>query len=211
MAAPHISLPAALLQQPANSGKCRQRGLPEIVDIVRGKAGRFPEGGGIVLDDCRDRIDPGFGRRERRHGVGGRDRVGDGVDEIGIKRSGLGQMVDGLALVETAHFDRIFDRHTLAVDIKRSIVALRDRNDATVDLRRELAVDFDLFVAGCFPFLERRIIEKGKADRALDLQRAVAFEKNRRRMGIDPMNMRMRRRIGQKCEDALLRGGAGCR
>ena len=79
-----------------------------------------------------------------------------------------------------------------------------------VDLRRELAIDPDLFVAGGFPLLQRRIIEEGKADGALDLQRAVAFQKNRRRMGIDAMNMRMRRGIGQRCEDALLHAGVGC-
>ena len=32
------------------------------------------------------------------------------VDEVGIERTGFGQMIDGLALVEAGHFDRIFDR-----------------------------------------------------------------------------------------------------
>ena len=211
VAAPHIALPAALLQQAANPGKRRQRRLPEIVDVAGGKAGRFPERRGIAFDDARNRIDPGFGRRQRRDGVGGRDRFRDGVDESGIERAGLGQMVDGLAFVEAAHFDGIFDRFTLAVDLERSVAALRDRDHAMVDLRRELAVDPDLFVAGGFPLLQRRIVEEGKTDGALDLQRAVAFEKNRRRMGIDAMDMRMRCRIGQKCEHVLLHAGVGCR
>ena len=37
MAAPHITLPAALLQQAANSRERGQRCLPEIVDVAGGK------------------------------------------------------------------------------------------------------------------------------------------------------------------------------
>jgi len=61
-------------------------------------------------------------------------------------------------LVEAGHFDREFNRCAVAVDIKRSIAILRDRDDATIDLRCEPAVDLDLFVAGGFPLLKRRII-----------------------------------------------------
>jgi hypothetical protein len=119
-------------------------------------------------------------------------------------------MINGLTFVESAHFDGIFDRFTLAVDLERSVAALCDRNHAMVDLWRELAIYPDLFVAGGFPLRKRRIIKKGKADGALDLQRAVAFQKHRRRVGIDAMNTRMRRGIGQECEDALLHAGVGC-
>ena len=73
-----------------------------------------------------------------------------------------------------------------------------------------MAVDLDLLFAGGFPLLQRRIIEEGKTDGALDLQRAVAFEKNRRRMGIDAIDVRMRGGIRQKCEDALLHARIGC-
>ncbi len=79
-----------------------------------------------------------------------------------------------------------------------------------IDLRRELPIYPDLLVAGGLPLRQRRIIKEGKADGALDLQRAFAFQKNRRRVGIDAMNMRMHRGIGQRCEDALLDEGVGC-
>jgi hypothetical protein len=75
-----------------------------------------------------------------------------------------------------------------------------------VDLWRELAVDCQFRVAGGFPLLQRRIIQVWKPDGALDLQGAVAFEKNRCRMRIDPMDMRMGNGICQKGKDALLRG-----
>jgi hypothetical protein len=71
-------------------------------------------------------------------------------------------------------------------------------------LRRKWSVYFHLFIAGCFSFRQRRIIEVWETDGALDLQRAAAREKNRRRMGIYPLNPGMRRRIGQKGKHALL-------
>jgi hypothetical protein len=82
-------------------------------------------------------------------------------------------------------------------------------NTATVDLPRELTVDFYLRIAGGLPFRQRRVIEVREMDGALDLQRAVAFEKNRRRMRIDPMDERMRCGIRKKCEDALF-ARVGC-
>ncbi len=89
------------------------------------------------FDDRLDRLDPGLRRGERRDNVGSRDCVGDGISETGIRRTGFGQMIEGLALVEAGHFNRKFDRCTVSVDAQRSIVTLRDRDDAAIDLRRE--------------------------------------------------------------------------
>ena len=136
--------------------------------------------------------------------MGGRDRVGNGADEIAIRLTGFGQMIDGLTLVEASHFNRIFDRHTVSVDTQRAIGGLRDRNNATIDLRRELAIDFHLLLAGGFPFCQRRVVEVWKSDGALDLQGAITFEENRSRVGIDPMNRGVRCRVRQKCEHASL-------
>ena len=104
--------------------------------------------------------------------VGGRDRFRDGVDEGRIERTGFGQMIEGLTFVEAGHFDGKFDRRTWPSISSDPSLILRDRNDAMVDLRRELAVDPDLFVAGGFPLRQRRIIEERETDGALDLQRA---------------------------------------
>jgi hypothetical protein len=142
--------------------------------------------------------------------VGSRDRVANGIDEFGIQRTGLGQMIDGLAFVEAGHFDRIFDRFPVTFDAERSVVALRDRDDAMVDLRREMTVYPYLFVAGDFPLRQGRVVQIGKMDGALDLQRAAAFEKDRRGMGIDATDKRMRCRVRQKCEDSFLGQGVGC-
>ena len=58
--------------------------------------------------------------------------------------------------------------------------------------------------------LKRGIIEVRKTDGALDLQRALALEKNRRRMRLDPMDIGVRCRVRPKCKDALLNAGVGC-
>src|SRR5487761_2670976 len=99
-------------------------------------------------------MDPGIRRCKRSAAVGGRDRLRRSVDEGRIERTGFGQMIEGLAFVEAGHFNCEFDRRTWPVDLERSIVALRVRDDAAIDLGGEPAVDFDLFVAGGFPLLE---------------------------------------------------------
>ena len=70
----------------------------------------------LSLDERRDRFDPGFSRRRRCDGVGGRDRVGNGVNEVAIWLAGFRQMIDGLMFVEAGHFDRKFDRRVRSVD-----------------------------------------------------------------------------------------------
>ena len=47
------------------------------------------------------------------------------------------QMIHGPSLIEARHFDPVFDRYTVSVDTQLSVAALRNRDDATVDLRRE--------------------------------------------------------------------------
>ena len=76
-----------------------------------------------------------------------------------------GQMIEGLAFVEAGHFHREFDRPAVAVDCQRSIAALRDRDDAAIDLRRERAVDPDFFVAGGLALFKRRIIQERESER----------------------------------------------
>ena len=98
----------------------------------------------------------------------GRDCVRGGGDEIGIGCSRFGQMIEGLALVETGHLHRVFHRRALAVDRKRSVGALRDRNDAAIDLWRKWTADPKLVLASGPALRKRRVIEIGKADRALD-------------------------------------------
>ena len=121
----------------------------------------------------------------------GRNRIGNGVDEMRSQRTGFRQMVDSPAFVETGHLDRIFHRRSFTVDAQRSLAVLSNGDDATVNLRRELTVYRYLLVTSRLSLRQRRIVEIRKTDGALDLERAFTFEKNRRCMGIDPANMRM--------------------
>ena len=162
------------------------RCLSELLDVIRGETGRIAECQDVALDEAWDRLDPGLLWYTRRHFVRGRDRICDGVDKTGIERPGFGQMIDGLPLVETGHFNGELDGRAVSIDGQGPVACSGDWDDAAIDLRRELSVDPDLFVAGRLPLRQRRIIQEGKADGTLDLQRAIAFEKNRCRMGIDP-------------------------
>jgi hypothetical protein len=57
-------------------------------------------------------------------------------------------------------------------------------------------------LAGKPPLIQRRIVEKWKAHRALDLERAIAGQKHRRRVGFDSLHLlpAMTGRIGEKGE-----------
>jgi hypothetical protein len=67
--------------------------------------------------------------------VGSRDSVSDRVYQLVIHLAR--QMIHGLSLIEARHFDRVFDRYTVSVDTRLSVAALRNRDDATIDLGRE--------------------------------------------------------------------------
>jgi hypothetical protein len=120
-------------------------------------------------------IQGGYGRRHR---VRCGNRVGDVAGEVRGERSGLCDVIERQPLVETLHVHRPFDRHAVAADDERPIVAARDRHHPAVDVRREGAVDPQFLVAGLFSLCQRRIIEKREADRTLDLQCARAGEKH---------------------------------
>ncbi len=78
-----------------------------------------------------------------------------------------------------------------------------------IDLWRERTIYLYLFIAGCLTFCQCRVVEVWESDGALDLQGAVPFEENRCCVRIDAVHARMRRRVGQKCEDPVLHVGIG--
>ena len=80
-------------------------------------------------------------------------------------------------------------------------------DDAAIDFRRVGRVDGKLGLAGLLALFERRIIEKGKAHRALDLQRAVAGEEHRGRMGVDALHLRCRHGLPGRRERPAPRPG----
>ncbi len=138
------------------------------------------------------------------------DCIGNAANQIEIRDTGFGKTVNGLALIEAGHFDRIFNRCTVAVDAQGSILTPGYRNHAMIDLRRERLVDFDFLFAGGLALRQRRIIQKREANCALDFQRARAGEKYRSRVSVDPMNRAMRREAHQKRKDLVLGAGLLC-
>src|SRR5438552_279617 len=94
------------------------------------------------------------------------------------------------------------------------IAAPRDANDAPIELRGIACIDMQLLFAGTLALLESRIVEKRQPHRALDLQHAIAAEKDRRGVGVDPLGAPRRAEAGtfQKIEYAILEavlGGLG--
>ena len=99
------------------------------------------------------------------------ERFGQGIVDF------AGQMIERARLVEAAHLDRPFDRGAGAANGEPAVRFAGDRFDAAVDFRRVRGVHVELRFAGLAAFGERRVIQKGKAHGALDLERAIAGEK----------------------------------
>src|SRR5689334_9304072 len=105
VASPHKSLPAALLKQAPNTRKRGSRSLVEIIDLGAQKAVRSFECGAVAHYETRNRGDPRFCGHARRSVMGCCDRRGNGGDKPGVKRTGLGEMIQRLVLVKPAHLD----------------------------------------------------------------------------------------------------------
>ena len=137
----------------------------------------------VFVDVGAERFDPRLCLDGRRFGVGRGDGAAERIGEIVVDL--IGDVIERAVLVEPHHVDRPFDRLAVAADREPAVALARDGDDAAIKFRRQRPVDLDLGLARGFALGERRIIEKRKAHRALDLQRAVAGEKHRRRVGVD--------------------------
>ena len=115
------------------------------------------------------------------------DRVGNGDCEGWFDCPGGSDTVERLLLIEPHHFDRPFDRGTRSVDFKDPVGIARDGNNATVELWRINGVDLQFLLAGALALFQRRVVEEGQPDGALDLQGPVAAEKNHGGMGVDAL------------------------
>ncbi len=136
----------------------------------------------------------------------GGDRGGELAGERVVEFAALGEMVEGLVLVEALHFDRPFDRFAGPVESQRTVGLPRDRDNAAVKLRREFAIDVEFGAAGRFPFVERRVIEEGITHRALDLDGAFAGQEYHRGVGLAAPDVgpAIGRRIAKKLKNGSL-------
>jgi hypothetical protein len=119
-----------------------------------------------------------------RSGDGARECVGKCLVDF------AGRSIECTRLVEAKHLDRPLDRCALAADCQSAVGFPGDGDDAPVDVRRIGSIDGKLGLAGRPALGERRIIEKGEAHRALDLERAITGEKHRGRVGVDALDTR---------------------
>ncbi len=159
---------------------------------------------GVFADIGTDRCDP------RRHFD--RLRAGMGVGNGSAERIGqcfvdfAGEMIEGAPLVEAAHLDRPFHRRAFAANRQLAVSFAGDGDDAAIDFRRVGCVDRKLGLAGQFALSERRVVEKRKAHRTFDLERALAGEEHRRRVGIDALRLlaAVGRGVGEKGQHFVL-------
>ena len=214
VAAAHQAVAAAQFEQRPPQ---RQRGAArarQMRDIVRGKQiGRLGKLRVVLVDEGVERRDPGRGLDDRRARVCRGDGAGEFVGEFETDAAALGEEIERARLVEAVHLDRPLDRLAGAVEREMAAALARDRDDAMIERGRERAIDLDLRLAGRFALVEGRVVEKGKTNRALDLERAIAGEKDDAGMRVDPTHRfsAMRRRIGEHGEDrrsAIARGGS---
>src|SRR5262249_54764265 len=107
----------------------------ELVDLIRRKhVGRLPEGRDVFIDVVGNSLDP-WPRRDRwRARVRRCHGAPYGVCKGGVDPSLPGKMIEGLRLVEAAHFDCPFDRRAAAADRELPISLACDRHNAAVDL-----------------------------------------------------------------------------
>ena len=115
-------------------------------------------------------------------------------------------------LVETLHLECPLDRLASAVERELTSAFARDRNDAAIELWREFAIDREFGFASRLTLIQARKIEKGIAYRPLDLERAVACEKDDRRMSVVAGYLcrggkTISRRIAQQFEHGILHCG----
>ena len=207
MDVPDQPAPPALDQERVDAPIGGAARLRERVDLGRGKQlGRRAESGDMLLDVVGERLDPGRRRGRRGAGMRRRHRAAERVRQRRIDRARLRQTVERRILGEAAHLDRPLDRRAAAVEREAPVGRAGDRHDAAVDFGRKRPVDLELRRAGRLALLERRIVEKREAHRALDLQRPLAGQEYRSRVRIDALDRHaaMGRGRGEQREHRLL-------
>jgi len=110
------------------------------------------------------------------------DRPG-GLVDVALAESSRGQERSHRgALVIATHLHGVVDRSRCVRRDPDVILPAHDRPDAEIDVRRELAVDANLFSTSIEPRLLRAVVEEREFHRLLDLQRPVTGQYDPRAM-----------------------------
>ena len=159
-----------------------------------------------MLDIVGERRDPGLGFDRAGAGVKRRHRAPERVGQRRIDLARRRQPVERRILVEAVHFDCPLHRRAGAIELEGAVRLARDPHHAAVDLGRERPIDPKLRFAGAFALGEGRIVQKGKAHRALDLEHALGREEQHGRMRVDALDLvpAVGRGVGEEREHRLL-------
>lgn len=99
--AAHEASAAAFFKQVAGAQRRLVRGLRKLLDLRGRHMIAVPQARAVAVDQGGDGGNPGLTVGGRRRRMRSRDRVGDGRRKVRIELSGLRQMIQRPALVET--------------------------------------------------------------------------------------------------------------
>ena len=117
-----------------------------------------------------------------------RDRFAQSMHQLRRQRPRLRHAIEQIGLGEPAHDHHVIERRPLAIECQSTARATIDRADTEVKLRRGPPVQHEFRLARRLAQFARRVVERGIADRALELVGAVRRQKDNRTMCVDPLD-----------------------
>lgn len=136
------------------------------------------------------------------------DAVGQAGDQRRGQRAAVGDAVQLRLGIEAPHDDHPIDRLPIAAKCEPAAIGAYHGLDAEIQVWGEAPVDGEFRFAGGAAAVGGRVVEVAVADRALQLERAIAGEEHQRdvRLGlIDPVGAKGRR-VGQQADHLVLAG-----
>ena len=122
--------------------------------------------------------------------------VGELIHYVPIEATRLGECIEQQRLVETPHHDDPIESLAVRRKADGSVRAPKDATNFLVKRRRGAPVEAKLGLAGAPPKIRGRKVEIGVRYRALQLEDALASDKNQRSMCLDDLDAIHSRTVG---------------
>ena len=189
VAMPDLALIASCVEQGADLREHHARGCGEILDRLRIQRRRCLAQIAVVLPD--GVLDGGASAMpgsERGGGMEGDDRIGQVAHELGRELARVGEPIEQVALGEAPHLDHPVDDGALAVEGQTAVAAPGDRVESQIEIGRGPQVELELLAAERGAPSDRRIVEIGEADHALQLVGAIPSQEEDRNVSLGPLD-----------------------
>src|SRR5262249_36529224 len=191
MAPPHQSGALASDQQRLHAFERLTRCVGQIVQRLQRKQFRLSRKFCLVLrNNFGERIGEMRMRNRWSRAMRCSHRQTECIGERLADLTGIGQIIQRLALIEAPHLDSPFDRFALAADREAAIESAGDGHYPKIDRGRKSAIDCNLGFASYPAFLQRGEIEERKAHRAFDLERSLSRQEDQSGVSVDTLDRR---------------------